>query len=238
MRNRNPPSAARAHTAVTVAPANGALRKKRRSIRGSAWRSSYGTRQASASAATAKQASVRGEPQPAAGASMNPYVTVASTTMISTWPTGSIRRARGARDSGTNSAHSTNAATPTGMLIQKIACQPAVPTSVPPTSGPSAMLRPIMPPHTPMALARSRGSVKVFVMIDMATGLSMEPPTACSARAATSQPRLGASEHMSEPSVNSVSPVWNVRRRPTRSPVEPDSMSRLASTSVYASMIH
>ncbi|WP_345152147.1 hypothetical protein [Nonomuraea rubra] len=47
-------------------------------------------------------------------------------------------------------------------------------------------------------------------MIDMATGLSMEPPTACSARAATSQGRLGASEHSTEPSVNSARPVWNV----------------------------
>ncbi|GAA3155613.1 hypothetical protein GCM10020001_094410 [Nonomuraea salmonea] len=152
--------------------------------------------------------------------------------MTSTWPTGSTRRGRGARDSGTNSAHSTNAATPTGMLIQKIDCQPTAPTSAPPTSGPSAMLTPLTPPHTPIALARSRGSVKVFVMIDMATGLSIDPPTACSARAPISQPRLGASEHMSEPSVNSVSPVWNVRRRPILSPVEPDSMSRLASTTV------
>ena len=35
-----------------------------------------------------------------------------------------------------------------------------------------------------------------------------------------------------EPSENTTSPVWNVRLRPTRSPVEPASMSRLASTRV------
>ena len=34
-RNRNPPSAANAHTAITLAPENGALAKKRTSIRGS-----------------------------------------------------------------------------------------------------------------------------------------------------------------------------------------------------------
>ena len=32
-------------------------------------------------------------------------------------------------------------------------------------------------PHTPTACARSRGSVKVLVMIDMATGLSIAAPT-------------------------------------------------------------
>jgi len=40
------------------------------------------------------------------------------------------------------------------------------------------MLSPITPPD---AIARrcSRGSVKMLVMIDSATGLSMDPPTAC-----------------------------------------------------------
>ena len=76
------------------------------------------------------------------------------------------------------------------------------------------------------------GSVNMLVMIDIATGLSIEPPTACSIRNATSQPRLGARLHSSEPSVKTARPVWKIRRRPTRSAVEPDSISRLASTSV------
>ena len=50
--------------------------------------------------------------------------------------------------------------------------------AVPPTIGPSAIERPNMPPHTPTAWARSRGSVNVLVMIDIATGLSIEAPTA------------------------------------------------------------
>jgi hypothetical protein len=69
-------------------------------------------------------------------------------------------------------------------------------------------------------------------MIDMATGLSIEPPTACSIRNATSQPRPGARLQASEPSVNTVSPAWKVRRRPMRSAVDPANISRLASTSV------
>jgi len=88
-----------------------------------------------------------------------------------------------------------------------------------------------MPPHTPIARARSRGSVNTFAMIDIATGLSIEPPVACSIRNAISQPRLGARLHSSEPSENSARPVWKTRRRPMRSAVEPESMSRPPTTS-------
>ena len=94
------------------------------------------------------------------------------------------------------------------------------------------MERANVPPQTPSARARSARSVKVFVMIDIATGLSMEPPTACTMRNATSQPRPGARLHSPEPTVNTARPTWNTRRRPTRLAVAPDSMSRLASTSV------
>ena len=48
---------------------------------------------------------------------------------MSSWPAGSNRRARGARDSGTNRAVSTIAASTTGTLIQKIDRQPTVSTS-------------------------------------------------------------------------------------------------------------
>src|SRR4249919_3124331 len=112
--------------------------------------------------------------------------------MTSSWPTGSRRRGRAARDSGTNSAVSTIAATPTGMLTQKIPRQPTLSTSTPPRGGPAAMDRPNTPPQMPMARARSRGSVKVLAMIDTATGFIIEPPTAWSMRNATSQPRPGA----------------------------------------------
>ena len=83
-----------------------------------------------------------------------------------------------------------------------------------------------------MALARSARSVNTFVMIDMATGFSIDPPMAWTARKAISQPVLGARLHSSEPRPKSVSPTWKVRLRPTRSPVDPPSMSRLARTSV------
>src|SRR5689334_19545690 len=158
--------------------------------------------------------------------------------MIRIWPTGSTRRGRAARDSGTTSAVSTTAAIPTGMFTQKMPRHPTVATSTPPSTGPSAMLRPNTAPQTPSALARSRSSVNVFAMIDKATGFSIDPPMAWTARNATSQPRPGARLHSSEPTVKVARPTWNVRRRPTRSPVEPASIRKLATTSVYASTVH
>ncbi len=94
------------------------------------------------------------------------------------------------------------------------------------------MLMPTTPPQIPMARARSAGSRKVLVMIDMATGLSIDPPRAWIIRKAISQPRPGARLHSSEPMVNTTSPVWKVRRRPTRSAVDPDSIRKLARTRV------
>ncbi len=69
-------------------------------------------------------------------------------------------------------------------------------------------------------------------MIDMATGFIIEPPTACRTRNATSRPTLGARLHRSDASENTLRPMRNVRLRPSRSAVEPESMSRLAITSV------
>jgi hypothetical protein len=125
------------------------------------------------------------------------------------------------------------AAMPIGTLIQKIDRQPIPLTSTPPSSGPRARLSPKTDPQMPTALARSFRSVKVLTMIDMATGLSIEPPTACRPRNATSQPSPGATLHSREPRENVASPAWNTRRRPRRSAREPESISRqaIASTS-------
>ena len=62
------------------------------------------------------------------------------------------------------------AAMPIGRLIQKIDRQPTEETTAPPMIGPSAIETPKTAPQTPTACARSRGSVNVFVMIDIATG--------------------------------------------------------------------
>jgi hypothetical protein len=68
--------------------------------------------------------------------------------------------------------------------------------------------------------------VNVLVMMDIATGLSIEPPTAWIIRKATSQPRPGARLHSSEPTVNTARPAWNVLRRPIRSAVDPENIKQ------------
>ena len=80
---------------------------------------------------------------------------------------------------------------PMGMLIQKMDRHPMEPTSRPPMTGPSAMLNPMTAPQTPIACARSLGSVNVLVMIDMATGLSIEPPMAWTMRNTTKSGQVG-----------------------------------------------
>ncbi|WIB11636.1 hypothetical protein DEJ36_11870 [Curtobacterium sp. MCPF17_052] len=147
-------------------------------------------------------------------------------------PSGSSFRGFGERDSGTKRNVSTTAAIPIGTLMRKIARHPTVSVSAPPTSGPTPIETPTTAPQTPTARARSFASSKVAVMMLIATGFIIDPPTAWTMRKTTSQPTLGASEHSSDPAVKSASPTWNVVRRPMRSAVEPESSSRLARTSV------
>ena len=152
--------------------------------------------------------------------------------MISNWPHGSKRRAVAALDSGTNSCVRMIAAIPMGTLIQKMARQLTVVTSRPPSTGPSARLIPKTAPHTPIALARARRSVKVLLTIDRATGLSIDPPRACRQRKRMRAVTLVATLHSSDPSVNRARPIWKTRLRPKRSAVEPDAISRLPITRV------
>ena len=65
--SRKPASAANALTAIKVAPENGALRKNRTSISGSARLDSTRISTTSATRAAQKQAMMRGEVHPAAG---------------------------------------------------------------------------------------------------------------------------------------------------------------------------
>ena len=82
-----------------------------------------------------------------------------------------------------------------------------------------------------MAWARSRGSVKVLVMMDRATGASMEPPIAWRARMAMSMSGLIDIEHRADPSPKISSPETKTRRRPARSASAPENMRREARTS-------
>ena len=152
--------------------------------------------------------------------------------IASTWATGSGRRGAAACDSGTKAEVSAMAQTPIGMLTQKMARQPTVPARIPPRAGPSAMPTPNMPTQTLIARARAACPVKTPEMIDTATGLSIEPPAACSTRNTIRQPRLGAAEHSADPAMNTASPTRKTLRRPNRSAVAPPKIRRLASVIV------
>src|SRR6266568_7893159 len=110
------------------------------------------------STATASSPRITSEVQPNLLDSMIAKTTLPSITVTRVWPTGSNRRARAARDSGTNSAVHTIAAATIGTLIQKMERQPKLSTRAPPRIGPSASDRPATAPKTPMALARSTRS--------------------------------------------------------------------------------
>ncbi len=159
-------------------------------------------------------------------------ISVASASAISNCPIGSSRRGCGARDSGITSRESTSAARQIGRLIRNTARHENATISAPPTSGPSAIEIPGTAPQAPRATARSWGLTNTLRITESAIGLSIEPPIAWSARAEISTPVVGATLQISEPRANTVSPIWNIRLRPIRSPVEAESISRPASTTV------
>jgi hypothetical protein len=144
----------------------------------------------------------------------------------------SIFRGRSARDSRMKRAVKPSPMTPSGMFTQKIDRQPRLSTSRPPRSGPAAMATPKAAPQIPTARARSLGSRNVLTMIDIATGLSIEPPIACNARDATSTRAFGATLQSNEPILKATSPTWNVLRRPKRSAIAPARSRKLATTMV------
>ena len=230
--NRKAPQPVSASTAVTVAPANGMLRKKRRSMNGSWRRDSKARNPVKASAATVRTARVPGSVQPFDGASMRTYTSANNVVMPSNWPMGSMSRSRDDLLSGTNTAVRTMASAQMGRLIQNTERQLTYSMSAPPTIGPSAIEMPTTAPQIPMARARSTLPVNTCVMIDIATGLSIDPPTAWTNRAAISNSMLGARLHNSEPAAKISRPAWNTRLRPQRSPAAPESSSSDASTRV------
>ena len=126
-------------------------------------------------------------------------------------------------DSGTKIAVNIIASKQIGTLIQNTARQSTYSMSNPPTIGPNAIEMPTTPPHMPITRARSTLPVNTCVTIDNAAGVSIEPPIACRKRAPINVSTLGATLHTSEANAKTVNPIWNVRRRPNRSAMAPES---------------
>jgi hypothetical protein len=116
---------------------------------------------------------------------------------------------------------SVNTAIPTGTLTRKIQCQSSASVRTPPSRTPIEPPPDATKPKTPIAFARSAGSVKSVMMSDSATAETIAPPTPCTARAPTSTPCEAARPHATDANVKSAIPARNIRRCPTRSPSRP-----------------
>jgi hypothetical protein len=124
------------------------------------------------------------------------------------------------RDSRTATSVTTNPATPSGTLTQKIADQPNASISTPPRIGPSPNPSPATAAQIPIAPAR-RSAGNASTRIDSVSGAISAAPTPCTTRAAISAGSSVASAHAAEKTVNVARPTRNRRLRPYLSPRAP-----------------
>ena len=110
---------------------------------------------------------------------------------------------------------------PIGRFTRKIQFQAKAFVSTPPSRTPRVPPPETTKPNTPIAFARSAGSVKSLISSASAIAETMAPPTPCTARATISQASEFARPQASEASVKSVTPARKMRRQPKRSPSAP-----------------
>src|ERR671935_230385 len=94
---------------------------------------------------------------------------------------------------------------PNGTLSQKIQFHEMPLTTAPPTSGPKATARPLIPPHAPSARPRfSAGTAEERIV--SVSGMTIAPPTPWTARATSSATIDGASAAAAEAAVEAPRP--------------------------------
>ena len=166
---------------------------------------------------------------------MIPYTSPNRPVVASPTPIGSSRPAppRLSRSSSVSGISST----PIGTLIQKIHCHELHSTTAPPITGPSATPRPAIAPHTPNATPRLAAGMTSASTVSV-SGMTIAPPTPCSAREATSVPMSGARAAAADASVKIARPIASSRRRPKRSPSAAPVSSSTAKVRVYALTVH
>ena len=89
---------------------------------------------------------------------------------------------------------------PIGTLSQKMYCHEKPSTTAPPTTGPNAIARPPIAPHAPSARPRRAGGTAAERIVSV-SGITIAPPSPCTARAMLSTSTFGASAAATEASV-------------------------------------
>ena len=138
------------------------------------------------------------------------------------------------RVAGRSRSESAYTAMPTGMFTMKTACHPKTLVRMPPRSTPTLPPPAEMKPTTPMAFARSAGSVKSDIMSDRPAAETTAPPRPCAARAAT---RMGCDDEIpaaNDAAVKMPMPATKSFRRPYRSPRRPPRRRNPPKKSMYA----
>ena len=215
---------------ATFAAVNVRLRKKRSGSIGAGARSSQSTNNASTIAPPASAPTISGLAQPTWLPRTRPQ-TIPSRPALARPSPGRSSASFGPRLSRRRSAASGISASPIGTLSQKIHCQEMPSTTAPPTSGPIATARPLIPPHAPRTRPRRLAGTAELRIVSV-SGVTMAPPRPCTARAAIRTSIEGARAAAAEASVKIPRPITNRRRRPKRSPSAAPVMSSTAKVSV------
>ena len=198
-----------------LAAANARLRKNRIGSIGSAARSSQATNAARMTAPATSEPTICGLVHPSEFPFTRPHTRPSSPSPPRTTP-GTSRALSGPWDSR-NCVASGSRIRPIGTLSQKIHCHEMPSTTAPPTSGPIATAKPAMPDQAPSAAPR-RSAETAPLRIVSVSGVTIAPPSPCSARAAMSHSVDGARAAIADAAVKIVRPIRNIRFRPKRSP--------------------
>src|SRR5215216_2269169 len=170
-RNTNPNRAKNTRLIVALAALNRRFRNSLMSSMGYRTRPSHNAKATNAAAETVTSPTTGRLVQPWLGASMIAVTSDTSPTTDRTPPVQSTRCAPGSRDSDTSAPAATMAAAAIGTLTMNTDPHQKWSRRNPPASGPRTTPMPTTPDQMPMAMARSRASVKVFVRMLNVAGM-------------------------------------------------------------------
>ena len=103
-----------------------------------------------------------------------------------------------------------------------------IPESTTPSVAPST----VIPPHAPIAFARSVASGNSSTTSESAAGAASASPSPCAKREMTSIAEVCARPLVVEATANRTVPMMNIRRRPTMSAMRPPTIRKPPATRV------